>query len=185
MIVNRRLVPAAGFVAFALVILVLFAAFIPTEAMSLRGSDPTPTPYRVFLPLLVKGVGTHPTYHLVPTSFTCNPNPAITYFSGVVKDRAGDPKNNVCVHIAFWGPRITKCTGCDGMSAGAWAFAPFGGFPAPAGIPVEVFIVPCPTTIPPGGQTSGFGDLTPLSDKWRYSTTSTSMQCTGITFMED
>jgi hypothetical protein len=50
---------------------------------------------------------------------------------------------------------------------------------------VEIFVVPCPASLPPGGQSSDFGDVTPLSDKWLYTTTSTSMQCTGITFQEN
>jgi len=69
---------------------------------------------------------------------------------------------------------------------GNWGFSPFGG-PAPKGTPVEIFVVPCPNEpLPPGGQTvqTGFGDLTPLSDKWTM-TINDSVQCTGITFYKN
>ncbi len=116
----------------------------------------------------------------------CEPNPGTTYFNGVIRYRNNTPRNGVCVHIAYYGPRNTKCSGCDGVGDGNWGFAPFGG-PAPRGTYVEIFVVACPAGgVPAGGQTqqSGFGDLTPKSEKWGY-TVGDSVQCTGITFVGD
>ena len=116
---------------------------------------------------------------------TCSPNVGTTYFDGFVRDRSNNPVNGVCVHVAFYGPRNTKCSGCDGVGDGRWGFSPFGG-PAPKGTPVEIFVVPCPASLPGGGQSesSGFGDLTPQSDKWTR-TINESEQCTGITFVKN
>lgn len=126
-----------------------------------------------------------PTYpfSLVQGSYRCDPNAATTYFNGFVRRRDNSLMNGVCVHVAYYGPRNTKCTGCDGVGDGIWGFSPFGG-PAPTGTTVEVFVVSCPGSMPPGGQTleTGFGDLTPRSDKWVHTVT-TSEQCTGITFV--
>jgi uncharacterized protein YraI len=112
----------------------------------------------------------------------CAPNEGNTYFEGFVRDANNNLLNAVCVHIAFYGPRGTKCSGCDGVGDGRWGFSPFGG-PAPSGTFVEIFIVPCEGEMPKGGQTeqSGFGDLTPQSPKWSR-TINSSEQCTGITF---
>jgi uncharacterized protein YraI len=114
---------------------------------------------------------------------SCAPNEGNTYFSGFVRDSNNNLMNGVCIHVAFYGPRTTKCSGCNGVGDGIWGFNPFGG-PAPAGTPVEIFVVPCPAgEMPFGGQTeqSGFGDLTPQSPKWTR-TIQASEQCTGITF---
>ena len=94
----------------------------------------------------------------------------------------------MCVHIAYYGPRNTKCSGCDGVGDGNFSFSPFGG-PAPAGTTVEVFVVPCPSGgVPSGGvgadTAGGFGNLTPQSEKWVH-TFSQSEQCTGVTFAGD
>jgi hypothetical protein len=115
----------------------------------------------------------------------CDPNTGMTYFSGFVRYRNNALRNGVCVHIAFYGPRNTKCSGCDGVGDGIWSFSPFGG-PASRGTTVEIYVVTCPTSLPRGGQTqqTGFGDLTPRSDKWVY-TVNDSVQCTGITFVGD
>lgn len=113
----------------------------------------------------------------------CEPNAGTTYFNGFVRYKNNSLRNGVCVHIAFYGPRTTKCSGCDGVGDGVWGFSPFGG-PAPAGTTVEIYVVSCPSSIPPGGVTSGFGDLTPRSEKWVY-TVQDSVQCTGITFFGD
>ena len=110
----------------------------------------------------------------------CDPNAGSTYFSGFAR-RADNLENGVCIHVAFYGPRNTKCSGCDGVGDGNWGFSPFGG-PAPAGTPVEIFVVQCPSPMPAGGQSSGFGDLTPQSPKW-VKTINESVQCTGITFV--
>ena len=91
--------------------------------------------------------------------------------------------NAVCLHIAFYEPRTTKCSGCDGVGDGAWGFSPFGG-PAPRGVPIEIFVVECPASgVPTGGMGSDFGNLTPQSPKWTR-TINDSEQCTGITFVK-
>jgi hypothetical protein len=115
---------------------------------------------------------------------SCAPNAGNTYFSGFVRRSDNSLMNGVCVHIAFYGPRTTKCSGCDGVGDGIWGFNPFGG-PAPAGTTVEIFVVPCSGNMPFGGQTeqSGFGDLTQQSPKWTR-TIQASEQCTGITFYQ-
>lgn len=112
----------------------------------------------------------------------CDPNAGNTYFNGFVRDSNNNPMNGVCVHIAFYEPRGTKCSGCDGVGDGNWGFSPFGG-PAKGGEPIEIFVVACDGPMPEGGQTaqSGFGDLTPQSPKWTH-TVNGSEQCTGITF---
>lgn len=121
-------------------------------------------------------------YILGEGTANCAPNAGNTYFSGFVRDSNNNLLNGVCVHIAFYGPRGTKCSGCDGVGDGIWGFSPFGG-PAPAGTPIEIFVVPCEGEMPMGGQTeaSGFGNLTPQSPKWTR-VINESEQCTGITF---
>jgi len=135
--------------------------------------QPTATPQPQFPFMLLKGVE------------RCDPNPGQSYVNGWVRFRSNAPRNGVCVHIAFYGPRVTKCSGCDGVGDGQWGFSPFGG-PAPKGTTVEVYVVQCPSNIPPGGVTvntpGGFGDLTPQSDKWVH-TFNESEQCTGVTFV--
>jgi uncharacterized protein YraI len=115
----------------------------------------------------------------------CDPNPGTTYFNGFVRDANNNPLNAVCVHIAYYGPRNTKCSGCDGVGDGNWGFSPFGGPVKELPLTVEIFVVPCTPNMPPGGQTenTGFGDLTPQSPKWTRTLTS-SEQCTGITFFK-
>jgi hypothetical protein len=120
-------------------------------------------------------------FDLVEGVEQCAPNAGNTYFEGFVRYKDNSPRNAVCVHIFFYEPRTTKCSGCDGVGAGKWGFSPFGG-PAPPGTPVEIFVVECPDNLPEGGQNSGFGDLTPLSPKWTR-TINESEQCTGITFV--
>lgn len=124
-------------------------------------------------------------FSLVKGVERCDPNADQTYFNGFVRRRDNSPMNGVCVHVAYYGPRNTKCSGCDNVGDGVWGFSPFGG-PAPAGTTVEIFVVTCPSAMPVGGQTieSGFGDLTPQSDKWVHTVT-TSEQCTGITFVSN
>lgn len=114
---------------------------------------------------------------------TCEPNAGQTYFKGFVRYKSNEPRNAVCVHIGFYGPRTTKCSGCDGVGAGNWGFSPFGG-PAPAGTTVEIFVVSCPSDLPAGGQNGNFSDLTPRSKKW-VRTINESEQCAGITFVGD
>jgi len=117
---------------------------------------------------------------LLGSTERCDPNPGQTYFSGYVRDASNNLVNGACVHIFYYEPRTTKCSGCDGVGDGNWGFSPFGG-PAPRGVTVEIFVVTCPGALPPGGQSSGFGDLTPQSPKW-VRTINDSEQCTGITF---
>ena len=124
-------------------------------------------------------------FQLVTSDVQCRPNEGFTYFDGNVRYRSGAPRNGVCVHIAFYGPRVTKCSGCDGQGDGRWGFSPFGG-PAPAGTQVEIFVVECAPGMPPGGftQETGFGNLTQQSEKWVH-TVSQSEECHGITFVGD
>ncbi len=134
---------------------------------------PTPTPAPAYPYFVLRGVE------------RCEPNPGVTYFKGFVRDRNNNPINGVCVHIAFYGPRQTKCSGC-GEPAGEWGFAPFGG-PAPANTPIEIFVVECPAGgLSAGGQSyDGAGSSPPpLSDKWTRTITA-SEQCTGITFIRN
>jgi len=145
-----------------------------------RPRPPTATPAPTKPPAPPKP--SHP-YSLGQGTWTCAPNAGSTYFSGFIRDRQNNPINGVCVHIAYYGPRKTKCSGCDGVGDGVWGFSPFGG-PGTPGTPIEIFVVKCPSaTLPLGGisDPGSFGDLTPLSDKWQM-TLSESVQCTGITF---
>jgi len=147
---------------------------------------PTPRPKPTATPIPQPTPTPKPSYpySLGKDSWRCEPNAGQTYFSGFVRDRNNNPLNGVCVHIAFYGPRTTKCSGCDGVGDGVWGFSPFGG-PAPPGTPVEIYVVPCPPgPMPMGGQNSNFGDLTPQSDKWQM-TINESVQCTGITFYKN
>jgi hypothetical protein len=136
---------------------------------------PQPTAAAQYPFMLVKGVE------------RCEPNAGQSYINGFVRYRNNNLRNGVCVHIAFYGPRNTKCSGCDGVGDGQWGFSPFGG-PAPAGTTVEVFVVQCSSSMPAGGigadTPGGFGSLTPQSEKWVH-TFSQSEQCTGITFAGD
>jgi hypothetical protein len=146
-------------------------------------STPRPRPTATPIPAPTQPPKPSYPYSLVQGSWRCDPNAGTTYFNGFVKDRAGNMLNGVCVHIAYYGPRKTKCSGCDGVGNGNWGFSPFGG-PAPPGTPVEIYVVPCPPNMPLGGQSSNFGDLTPQSDKWTM-TINESVQCTGITFVKN
>ncbi len=124
-------------------------------------------------------------FQSVEGSAKCEPNAGTTYFNGVVRYRNNSPRNGVCVHIAFFGPRQTKCSGCGGVGDGNWGFSPFGGNPAPPGTTVEIYVVSC-EGVTEGGQdlNTGFSDLAPKSDKW-VRTINASEQCTGITFVGD
>ena len=106
------------------------------------------------------------------------------YFNGFVRHRDNSLFNGVCVHIGFYGPRSTKCSGCDGVGDGNWSFSPFGG-PAPKGVPVEIFVIACPAGgLPVNGQNENFSDLTPQSPKW-LRTLNQNEKCEGITFYGD
>jgi uncharacterized protein YraI len=124
-------------------------------------------------------------FQLMENSANCQPNEGTTYFNGVVRYRSNALHNGVCVHIAFYGPRQTKCSGCGGVGDGNWGFSPFGGGKAPKGTTVEIYVVSC-QGVPATGQTeaTGFADLTPKSPKWTH-TLNGGEQCTGITFVGD
>lgn len=124
-------------------------------------------------------------FSYVQGSAVCEPNAGTTYFNGYVRYRNNSPRNGVCVHIAFFGPRQTKCSGCGGVGDGVWGFSPFGGSQPPPGTTVEIYVVGC-SGVPQGGQdqSTGFGDLTPMSEKF-VRTLNSGEQCTGITFVGD
>ena len=123
-------------------------------------------------------------FSLVKGVERCDPNVGNTYFNGFVRNRDNSAANGVCVHVAFYGPRQTKCSGCGGVGDGVWGFSPFGG-PAPKGTRVEIFVVSC-EKVPESGQNegTGFSNLTPQSEKWER-TIGESEQCTGITFVKN
>ena len=114
----------------------------------------------------------------------CPRNDKQTFFEGIVYDRNNNFKNGVCLHIAFGGPRNTKCTGC-GKPTGRWGFSPFGGR-ASSGTNVQIFVVNCPNSgwDDPRSRTKDFSNLTPLSDTWTK-TISESVGCVDITFQEN
>lgn len=114
----------------------------------------------------------------------CPQNRQQTFFEGAVYDRNNNFKNGVCLHIAFGGPRNTKCTGC-GKPSGNWGFSPFGG-PANAGTFVEIYVVNCPSSgwDDPRTRTKDFSNLTPLSEKWSK-TVNESVGCVNIAFKEN
>ena len=94
-------------------------------------------------------------FSYVQGSANCQPNAGTTYFNGYVRYRNNSPRNGVCVHIAFYGPRQTKCSGCGGVGDGVWGFSPFGGDQPPAGTTVEIYVVSC-DGVPSGGDLSTF-----------------------------
>ena len=117
-------------------------------------------------------------------SGNCPGNDQQTYFEGLIHNRNNNVLNNVCVHIAFNGPRNTKCSGC-GKPTGKWGFSPFGG-PASSGTFVEIWVVNCPAGVntDESHNSKDFSNLTPLSPKWSM-TISSSVACTGITFKQN
>jgi hypothetical protein len=154
--------------------------------VAVTAAPPTPTPIATPEPTATpRPIVLDYPFSFVSGTERCDPNSSATFFDGFVRNRDDSLLNGVCVHIAFFGPRNTKCSGCDGVGNGRWGFSPFGG-PAPAGTTVEIFVVECPGAMPPGGQSAstGFGDLTPKSDKWTR-TVNASEQCTGITFIRN
>ncbi len=145
----------------------------PTNTPALPTPTITPIPTAYF-PFLIKNNG------------TCTPNAAMTYFKGSVQYASGDPFNGACVHIAYDGPRNTKCSGC-GEAPGVWGFAPFGNSPSNSNTTVRIYVVPCPEQpITGSGQSpaTGFGPLNPVSQVWTY-TIGESVQCTGIVFQDN
>lgn len=122
-------------------------------------------------------------YSLVDSG-NCPGNDQQTFFEGLVRDQNNNVVNNVCVHVAFNGPRNTKCTGC-GKPTGKWGFSPFGG-PASSGTYVEIWVVNCPAGVNTDGShnSKDFSNLTPLSPKWSTTITN-SVACTNITFKQN
>ena len=114
----------------------------------------------------------------------CPRNDQQTYFEGTMYDRNNNLKNDVCVHIAFHGPKNTKCSGC-GKPPGKWGFSPFGGKAAP-GTHVEIWVVNCPSSGWDGAKTNSkdFSNLTPISEKWTR-TINESVACNEITFKQN
>jgi hypothetical protein len=164
-------------VAVADVAIVADIAPSPTPGPTTTPVPPTPTITPIptaYFPFLIKSNG------------TCTPNAAMTYFKGSVEYASGDPFNGACVHIAYDGPRNTKCSGC-GEAPGVWGLAPFGNLPAKSGTTVRIYVIPCPEEpITGAGQSpsSGFGPLNPVSPIWTY-TIGESVQCTGIVFLDN
>ncbi len=117
-------------------------------------------------------------------SGNCPGNDQQTFFEGLIQDRHNNVLDNVCVHIAFNGPRNTKCSGC-GKPTGKWGFSPFGG-PASSGTFVEIWVVNCPAGVNRDGShnSKDFSNLTPLSPKWSM-TISNSVACDNITFKQN
>ena len=141
---------------------------LPTAAPTATPAPPTPAPTPYF-PFLLSSVG------------VCESNQSITNFEGQVLNADGTPLIGACVHIAYDGPRQTKCTGCDGNVNAKW------GFSGRSGSTVRIYVVPCPEEGMTGsGQDAftGFGPLVPVSPVWTY-TVGESVQCTGITFKDN
>ncbi len=63
-------------------------------------------------------------FQLVSGVESCEPNSGTTYFNGFVRFRDNSPHNGVCVHIAYYEPRSTKCSGCDGVGDGDLGLLP-------------------------------------------------------------
>lgn len=140
----------------------------------------TPTPEFTPTPVFTPTPTPNYTYNLTDRG-TCDRTDALPQFRGSVESSDGAPQNFACVHIAFWGPRQTQCTGCDRAGDGNWGFAPFGDNP-PEDTVVEIFVVNCPTSgVPPGGQNGEFVNLTPLSPSWTHRVSGKEL-CTDITF---
>ena len=156
------------------------ASFIPTP-------PPTPIPPTA-TPVPPAPAPTQPPVSQQAYSLTsngnCPRNDQQTYFEGKMYDRNNNLMNNVCLHIAFSGPRNIKCSGC-GKPAGHWGFSPFGG-PASSGTHVEIFVVNCPSGGWDGARTNtkDFSNLARLSPTWSR-TISESVACTDITFKQN
>jgi hypothetical protein len=158
------------------------AVNIPTLPPPPPTNTPTITPTPEFTPTPVNTPTPLPNYtYKLADSGTCEATTGLPQFKGSVEYLDGSPRNMACVHIAFWGPRQTQCSGCDRAGDGNWGFAPFGDT-APADTVVELFVVNCPASgIPPGGLNSDFVNLTPLSPSWVHRVNGKEL-CTDITF---
>ncbi len=177
---------------------VTVAAVIPPEPTR----TPVPTPTVTPIPAPTQPPAPQFKWR-VGNAGDCHRNDRASIFKGVVVDRAGGKRNDMCVHIAFHGPRQTICTGCPpgtGRDQGFWEFVPFGV--APEGKPlssvsdvkfpirVEIFMVNCPASLRAdsgsGGRFSSddYSDLTPISQKW-VKVLDHSTQCNNIDFQEN
>ena len=183
---------------------VAVAAVIPAEPTRTPLPPPTATPIPA---------PTQPPAPQYPFSLAsvgqCRKHDRVTTFKGIVCQRGGnpqegcqsfgsEPKNDVCVHVAYYGPKNTKCSGCGAESYGAWGFTPFGTadegknlHDKVRGIPVEIYLVPCPERLKVGQRPTKDHSAEPqyaptgqLSEKWTK-TLNESMECTGITFKEN
>ena len=155
------------------------AQFIP--------APPPPTATPIPLPTAVPAPTQRPApryQYSITNQGSCPRNDKVTYFEGNTYDKNNSPKNGVCLHIAFFGPRNTKCSGC-GKPDGKWGFAPFAPKANP-GTHVEIWVVACPG----GGWDSqrhnskDFSNVTQLSEKWAK-TLNESLGCFDITFKEN
>lgn len=155
--------------------LVQVATNIPTPVPTPRPPTPIPAPTQPPAPQFA---------YSVTSNGNCPRNDQQTYFEGKVLDRNNNPVSGVCLHVAFNGPRNTKCTGC-GKPAGQFGFSPFGGR-ASSGTFVEIYIVNCPAGGWDGSRTNSkdFSNLTPLSQRWTR-TIGESIACTDITFKQN
>lgn len=174
---------------------VAVAAVIPAEPTRTPLPPPTATP----IPAPTQPPA--PQYKWrVGNAGQCYPNARATIFKGVVVDRAGTKRNDMCVHIAFFGPRQTVCTGCPsgtGRPHGFWEFTPFGDAGKDKSLErkwtetIEIYMVNCPAHLQVGQRgelefsSSHFDgvDLTPISEKW-VETLTESTQCNNIDFQE-
>jgi len=161
------------------------AVNIPTLPPPPPTNTPTITPTPEFTPTPVHTPTPTPDYtYTLSNSGTCESTGSLPQFRGTIKYLDGSPRNMACVHIAFWGPRQTQCSGCDRAGDGNWGFAPFGDS-APDDTVVEIFLVNCPSSgIPPGGQNGGFVNLTPLSPSWIHKVNGNEL-CTDISFTSE
>ena len=78
----------------------------------------------------------------------CTSHSKLSFFgNGYVRDTNNNPINDVCVHIAFHGPRNTKCTGC-GDSAGNCGVSHLSVNRLVLGVTtIEIYVVNCPAAV--------------------------------------
>ena len=152
-------------------------------ALVIPAPPPTPIPTDTPIP-----APTQPPAPRYPYSLTnqgnCPRNDKQTFFEGTIYDRNNNLSNGVCLHIAFSGPRNTKCSGC-GKPTGKWGFSPFGGKASP-GTHVEIWVVHCPVGVKPNEShnSKDFSNLSLLSEKWTR-TINESVGCNDITFRQN
>ena len=178
------------------------AAIIPAPP------PPTATPIPAPTPVPAPTQPPAPQYpYSIASQGSCRRHDSVTTFKGIVCQSGGnpqgsckfvgaEPKNDVCVHLAFSGPVNTKCSGC-GEGYGGWGFTPWAVAPegqtlhsVVTGLTIEIFLVPCPKKLQVGIRPKGhftekdWTDMTQLSEKWTRTLTE-STECTEITFKEN